>query len=76
MIVGKLAVIVILLIIAYMFGCFRGYDDAAHICNWGTGWDSGWDNGWNLGFKAGYIRGLKKCEEGWEELKEKDREES
>lgn len=60
----------------FLFGwmvCFNGSED---ITNWGDGWDTGWDNGWNKGFESGYICGLKKREEIWEELKEKDREES
>lgn len=59
----------------FTIGWLVGFNSAGDISNWGTGWDSGWDNGWNRGFESGYICGLKKREEVWEELKEKDREE-
>jgi|GEM_PF-6887357 len=59
-----------------LVGWLVGFNANEDISNWGSGWDSGWDNGWNRGFESGYICGLKKREEGWEELKEKDREEA
>lgn len=56
MIVAKLALLFVLFVIVYIFGWLRGYDNAAHIANWGTGWDSGYECGWKQGYAVSLCR--------------------